>query len=180
MANRRKLFVSDSVRTVAAGLAAFIAVGVVVFGVLYGVVYLWSMSNVWADLLYMYTEPIAIAVGLVSAGYVVAKIAHRAPFIHSASLVALLALVHAAYRRWGPETLSDDLVPAIVSTFGPHITTRERLYLLRFFSLRLCSYVCRSPCWAPGLAFVSGEDGRARKRRISSALRGVASGPFKY
>ncbi len=129
MANRRKLFVSDSVRTVAAGLAAFIAVGVVVFGVLYGVVYLWSMSNVWADLLYMYTGPIAIAVGLVSAGYVVAKIAHRAPFIHSASLVALLALVHAAYRRWGPETLSDDLVPAIVSTFGPHITTRETLLI---------------------------------------------------
>jgi hypothetical protein len=133
MANLGKLFIGDSIRTIAAGLAAFIAVGGVVLGALYLLVLLLAGLAEWPVLALnvgmMCAFPLAVAAGLVSAGYVVAKIAHRAPFIHSASLVALLASVHGAYRYWGTETVADDLLPLILMTSGLHLTTREALLI---------------------------------------------------
>lgn len=111
MANQHE-FIGDSIRTIAAGLAAFIAFGGAVFGAAFGLAHLLSGpisgGSGWQNEVFMggviYGFLLAIAVGSGMAGYAIGKTARRAPYVHSALLAALLVAVHGAYLNWGAGT----------------------------------------------------------------------------
>ena len=110
-----------SIVTILAGLAAYLAVGGIVFGAIYiGVLYIlpkpgdllvFNLNISWGFL-------IGEAVGSIASGYVIFRIASRARYINSSIVILLLIAMRQGYVLWGPNTpwaLEDDpLLPTIL------------------------------------------------------------------
>ena len=105
-------------KAIIAGVAVFLSVGGASLCVaLIVLVQLHSRSiirdplefNVYGMLAYL----LALGLGAVMAGYVVARATRSAPYVHSVLLVLLFAAAHQVYLRWGPDTLWDQLFGSV-------------------------------------------------------------------
>jgi hypothetical protein len=99
--------VMRSIAAIFAGIAAFFAVGGIAFGAIYvALVYLLPRPvdllefNVNAGLGFL----VIVAVGSIASGFVTARTAERARFLHSAVAFVLLSALRRAYMLWGPDT----------------------------------------------------------------------------
>ena len=110
-----------SIVAIFAGLAAYFAVGGMMFGIIYIVlVYIlpkpgdllaFNLNILWGFL-------VGEAVGSIASGYVISRVASRARYINSAIVIVLLSAMRQGYILWGPNTrwaLEDDpLLPTIL------------------------------------------------------------------
>lgn len=101
--------VTRSVITIFAGLTAFFAAGGIVLGTMYvGLAYILPQHNDWKTLRLNAEGALSfvasVVVGSIIGGYVVARVAKHARFIHSVVVIALLYALHRGYVLWGPDT----------------------------------------------------------------------------
>ena len=110
MSNQPRV-VTNSIAAIAAGFGAFFAAGGVVFGAMYVVFfYVLPKPTEWATLVnngrLALSYVIGVALGSAVGGYVIARIARRNQFVHSAAVAStLIALVWWYTQPYDGETV---------------------------------------------------------------------------